>query len=220
MYRAIGLALLTVACTQPSGSNQTTESTNTTVGSAIQKKGTQEISAADGPFGYVMGQSIDRLGLEKMDRPGYYRTSTPPKPHDDFESVVIEAYPETGICLIRGVGKDIDGDGSGATVRGKVQELAEALATRYGEGKKLDNCSGGDVQCDSQFWMMTLEGGERYYGYEWMRQTEKMKTSDIGSIDVGARAGSISTSYALIEYNSSNKATCDNARRASSASSL
>jgi len=220
MFRAIGLALLAAGCAPPSGSNQTTDAGNATLESATQQDKSQEIAAADGPFGYAMGQSIDRLGLEKMDKPGLYQTSTPPKPHDDFETIVVEAYPETGICRIRGVGRDLDGDGSGASVRGKVQELAEALSTRYGEGKKVDNCSGGDIECGSQFWMMTLNGGERYHGYEWMRQTEKMKATSIGSIDVAARASDISTSYALVEYHSNNKAACDKARRASSASSL
>jgi hypothetical protein len=208
--------LATAACSPQGNSNGTMEA----AGKPSVEESDGKVAAQDGPFGYLMGQSIAGLGLEKMDKPGIYQTATPPKPHDDFETVVVEAYPETGICRIRGIGKDLENDGSGAAVQGKVTELANALATRYGEGHKINGCSGGDIQCESQFWMMTLNGGERYFGYEWTRQNDKMKASNIGGVDVLARAGDINTSFAIVEYNSSKKAACDKARRASTAASL
>lgn len=211
----LALGVLICACTQQGVSNESSGNS-----SHLASNEKSAVEPADGPFGYSMGQSIDKLGLEKTEKAGLYQTTSPPKAHDDFEQVAVEAYPSTGICRIRGIGKNIEGDGSGAAVRGKVTELAEALATRYGEGHKLDRCSGGDIQCEGQFWMMTLDGGERYYGYEWTRQSEKMKAANIGAIDVVARAADISTSYPIVEYNSSNKAACEKARRASSASSL
>lgn len=159
-------------------------------------------------------------GATPLEKPGYYEVTALPKPHPDFESVVLVAYPDTGICEIRGIGRTIEGDGSGGRIRAKVDDLSDALSTKYGKSTKFDRCSGGEIQCDGQFWMMTLDSGERAYGHEWTTQNDTMRKNKVGEIYVGAAAVNIQASYPLLEFHSDNKTGCDKAEKASSVSSL
>lgn len=179
------------------------------------------VKVGDGPFGFEFGMSIaDVKGASPLEKPGFYEVTSPPKSHPDFEGVVLVAYPETGICQIRGVGRTIEGDGSGGQVRAKVDALSEALSTKYGQATKFSHCSGGEIQCDDQFWMMTLDGGERAYGYEWVEPNEAMEKNRIGEIYVAASALNIQASYPRIEFHSEDKAGCNKAEKATSVSSL
>lgn len=177
--------------------------------------------ARDGPFGFEMGQSIrDVVGAEKIDAPGLYRVNSPPKSHSDFEAIILEAYPDTGICKIRGIGRDLLGDGAGASIRGKVDDLAKALETKYGAPRKSDRCIADRIKCDPSFWMMTLDDNERVYAYLWESQSEGMKAANIGEIAVGAAATNIQDSYPILEFYSADASACEAARNSSSADAL
>jgi len=159
-------------------------------------------------------------GAKALEEPNLFELANPPKSHPDIESVVIVAYPRTGICTIRGIGRNLDGDGAGISIRTKVDALAEALGSKYGKGEKHDGCAGGDVACEAQFWMMTLSGGERVYAYEWNTQNENMKKNGLGQIFAAAQAADIQTTYPVLEFHSASKAACDAASKESSASAL
>lgn len=178
------------------------------------------IAARAGPFGFDMGQKIDRVdGAEEL-RPNLYEVTSPPKPHPDFESVVLGAFDGTGICTIRGLGRDLENDGGGLSIRAKVDSLAEALEVKYGKPTKIDACSGDDITCDEKFWMMFLREGRRAYGYTWPSQNSAMKAAGIGDLVVLAQAGDISTSYPVLEFNSAEAEECRAAENAASAAAL
>ena len=181
----------------------------------------EAVEARDGPFGFDMGQSIDEVaGASKLDTPGFYVVDSAPKAHPDFEAVVLEAYPDTGICMIRGIGRNIVGDGAGSAIRSKVDSLAKALETKYGEPEKGDVCIANRIKCNPDFWMMTLDDNERMYGFRWSKQNEQMSSADIGLLGVQAKAANIQDTYPLLEFQSSNTKTCEAARNASSADAL
>lgn len=213
--RIIGLALL---ATVGGCSVETTPENSAATGVASPEQA-KASNAKDGPFGFEMGQAVDGLALEKGPHPNHYTTGSPPRPHSEFETVAVIAFPETGICQIRGIGRNKDNDGNGSNVRASVDALASAMATKYGKGSLVDACSGGSVQCENQFWMMTLNGGERFYGYGWETPNKQMKSAHIGTIYAYARAGDISTSYSMVEYTSSNP-ECKEAEKKASAEAL
>ncbi|MEH6685542.1 MAG: hypothetical protein V7664_13695 [Qipengyuania sp.] len=178
-------------------------------------------TAGDGPFGFGMGMPISEVdGATRMENPTQYRVSSPPKSHPDIEFVILEAYPETGICAIRGIGYDIAADGSGSTVRSKVDQLASALESKYGSQEKIDICTSGDIACASEYWMMTMSQGERAYAYIWDKPSEAMQKAALSNITLAARASSIATSYLVLEFYSDETASCETAQNASSAASL
>lgn len=172
----------------------------------------------DGPFGLAIGQPISEVKTKEIE-PGIFQVTSVPKPHSDFEYVVAQAYSSTGICAIRGVGKPLQNDSDGSGVRGEVKELAEALASKYGQGQSIDQCNAGDVECEDQFWMMTLSEGGRNFGYGWIKPTSEMKKAGIETISLLAQADNYTTSRVLVEYMSESKA-CVAARKSSKASGL
>ncbi len=174
----------------------------------------------DGPFGFAMGQPISEVPEAKESEPGFYTVTSPPKPHPDFEMIALEAYPDTGICTIRGIGRDLQSDGGGASIRTKVDSLSEALKTKYGMPRKNDRCYGNDISCRNEFWMMTLSSNERIYGYFWEKPNEAMKAANIGEIAVGAMASNIADTYPVLEFYSEDVEACETARNAVSAEAL
>ena len=67
---------------------------------------------------------------------------------------------------------------------------------------------------------MSLNDGERFYGYAWKAQNALMKASKLEHILVAAGATNIQTSYPIVEYHSADEAACDRARKGVAASSL
>jgi hypothetical protein len=176
--------------------------------------------AHSGPFGYKMGQSVgDIEGAQELE-PNLYEVKSPPKPHPDFEAVVLEAFPGPGVCTIRGIGRDLVNDGTGLDIRQKVDALAEALEGKYGKPRKIDVCSGDDITCREDFWMMFLGNGRRAYGYSWDSQNPAMEAAGISSIAVGAQAADISTSYPILEFYSADADKCQAAKNSASAAAL
>jgi len=213
---AICLALTIGGCDVPKVTQQPSDNHNRVATEGSSK----QVAARSGPFGFNMGQSIEGLSLEKLEKASFYIASSPPKSHPDIETVVIEAYPETGICQIRGVGRDISNDGDGLQVRQQVKDLAGALETKYGSRRLVNRCSGGDIQCRNDFWMMTLNDGERFYGYHWDKAKLADKPGTMGEITVAAAASNINDSYPIVEYHSAKVRECEKARKSVSATSL
>jgi hypothetical protein len=177
-------------------------------------------SVNNGPFGIGIGQSITDLGeTTKLDAPGLYKIESPPKPHSAFETVVVVAYPETGVCVIRGIGRNIDNDGAGVATRGAVDELADALRTKYGSARKIDTCFGSG-SCNPEYWMMYMSNNERYYGYEFKEKSTVFQSLKLREVDVAARVSDTQTGYAIVEYQGTNKESCDAAAKRGSAESL
>lgn len=177
------------------------------------------VPSGNGPFGIEMGSKLSNLGKsEPLPKAGMFEIKEVGRPDPEMESVLVEAYPTSGVCQIRGIGRDLQNDGAGSSGRAAVEQLAEALRTKYGAGKKLDSCSGGDVACESEFFMMTLRQGERYYGYSW--ENLKGRSDHIGSIYLALSASDSSTTYPVVEYHSDKTTECKAAAAKLKASSL
>lgn len=173
----------------------------------------------DGPFGIAMGQDVEGLNLIEIDNPTYRRVADIPLAHPEFEGVLVRAYPDVGVCEIKGVGRDNIGDGSGAQVRAQVDNLASALETKYGKPKKIDICAGGEIACENQFWMMSLLNGERHYGYQWQK-TDDLKKANLDYVLVHAGASSIADTWTGIEYGSADTDACKAAENKAKSSAL
>ena len=218
-YLTTAIAVVGLAACAPANDSDALGEADAAMQEAVMSEAADK--ARDGPFGFDIGQPIDEVrGAEKIDAPGLYRVNSPPKPHSDFEVVILEAYPSTGICTIRAIGKDLVGDGAGISIRGKVDSLSEALATKYGQPRKLDRCAADRIKCQDRFWMMTLDDNERAYAYMWEKPNEAMKAANIGELGVGASASNIQDTYPVIEFYSADVRACDAARNASSADAL
>ena len=216
------LSLLFVA-----GCNQGTETTKNPNATQIAQTDSpvrftkQRPAIVNGPFGIAIGQSIESIGkTSKLDKPGLYIVDAPPKPSSAFETVVIVAFPETGVCQIRGVSADFENDSAGLRARGAVDELAEAMATKYGPAKKTDACYGSDSLCQSNYWMMTLSDNQRFYGYAFNGRDGVYRDTHISSVDLNLQGKNLNTSYILLEYKGDNTVACERAMKKAKADAL
>jgi hypothetical protein len=204
-----------------SGCNEKSDGNLGSTDSSATNPQAAEEKFSDGPFGIKVGGSFAQVSnWDKLDKEGFFSSNSPPNPHPDFESVVVEAYSTSGVCTVRGVGRNNEGDGAGSAVQSQVEQLAKALETKYGPYQTVNICSGGDIACQSDFWMMNLGNGEIVWGKKWEKQSEAMKQAGVKSIYLVAQAADINTSYPVIEFETDKGEACTAARNKASVKAL
>jgi hypothetical protein len=117
----------------------------------------------EAPFGLRMGQPVAE-GAQSF-KPGWYSVPHPPRDEPDLVKAAVEAFPETGICVVQGVSAEIGDDADGARTRAAIDAVAQRLSATYGAPQKLDACSG--FACAPEDWTQDLQTGDRRYGYRW-----------------------------------------------------
>lgn len=163
-------------------------------------------SKGDGSFGLDLKDGPSRLQISKdgaNPEKGFYLLTAVPSPSPQFSTYAVIAFDKVGICEIRAFSDEIAGDSLGAQTRGVVDRLADALSLKYGKGRALDYCAGGDVACEQQFWAMSLSNGERAYAHLW--ETTK---PPIRSIAVSATADNLSRLSVRLDYEIGDAKAC------------
>lgn len=190
-----------------------------TGGNANKAKGAFSVEATQinrgGPFGLAAGMPMSELKIVKDEGEGSYEIA-PPMTHADFDYYGVTAYPDTGVCSVLASSHDIPAGSNGSPVRSKIDEIAGAMALKYGAGTPIDICTGGEVSCMDQFWTMTLLQKDRSYGYKWDKPTVPMKRARVREIYVLASGVDINTGNVLVGYRFDNYPKCEaNAQKAS-----
>ena len=124
----------------------------------------------DGPFGYDIGANVDSYSdCTSMDgNPGYYRCTAPAKPHPDMEMYLVQAFPSTGVCLIKGIGKDIDENGWGSTTKAAIDRIVTQIESVYGSSTdETDLLMPTSIWDENDEWLMGIKQDDRYYFYTW-----------------------------------------------------
>ncbi len=174
--------------------------------------------AHDGPFGIAMGEPLSEVGPVNPQGAGDYTVLKPPRPSPLFASVIIEAFPSTGVCTIIGATTDILLDTSGSQTRQKVDDDAAALATKYGAPRKGANCTGTQDEC-STLWPLEVMQGAANYAYLWTFNGPP-RDDKIASVVLAAAASGPSRTYVALEYDSANAEACAEASKAAKAAGL
>ena len=115
-------------------------------------------SLADGPFGVTMGQDPGLLKecKPRTERPGWYICSALPRTHPDMEAYQVQAFPETGVCFVKAIGKDIQINPFGTSLKAKVDSLEAQVAETYGRSQKRDFLRSGSVWKEAAEWTTGL----------------------------------------------------------------
>ncbi len=155
-------------------------------------------------FGVPMGAQVRKLEGAKAFKPGWFQLAAPPKPDPRFAKVAVEAFADTGVCVVQAVSPEITGDPSGARLRLAMDRLADDFSVVYGQPQKLDSCHGG--ACAPDLWGEDLQTGDRRYGYRW----EMHDASDhaVREVSVVAVAHSVSSSVFLAQFDSGDLTRC------------
>ena len=151
-------------------------------------------------FGLQMGWDLhaltrNNISYEQIDSsPGYYIVSPVPSPHSSFETYVVRVDSDEGIFWIKGIGKDIETNGYGFTIKSEFEKLRGQLSSVYGDIKVIDWLMPGSIWDEPDDWMYGLKTGDRFYFGQWEAQ------SGFSEIMIGAYANSGSSGYISVEY--------------------
>jgi hypothetical protein len=161
---------------------------------------------ADGAsaFGIPMGASVRKLQGAKAFKPGWYRLAAPPKPDPRFAQVAVEAFADTGVCVVQAVGPEITGDPTGVAIRTAIDRLADDFSKVYGAPQRLDSCS--NAACVAELWGEDLQAGARRYGYRW--ELHDAPENGVREVSVIASPHSVSSYVFLVQFDSGALSTC------------
>jgi hypothetical protein len=161
---------------------------------------------ADGhaAFGVRMGSPVRALAGARSFKPGWYQLAAPPKPDPRFAQVAVEAFGDTGVCVIQAVSPEVTGDPTGAKIRAAIDRLADDFSAVYGAPQRLDSCS--DAACAPELWGEDLQAGARRYGYRW--EMHDSPNDGVREVSVVAMAHSVSSSVFLAQFDSGALTSC------------
>lgn len=170
---------------------------------------TSTLVRAEGPFGVTMGTPIASYPtcVKVADQPGFYKCASVPKPHPAFEAYVLQAFPETGVCYIKAIGKNISDGGSGVQTKLAMAELSGQITAKYGTAPKLYDFNNSGTFDEPQYWVLSLKEKSRTYGDMWTfaPPTE----TGVATITLSAVALDTSTTFIAAEFEFSNNTRCD-----------
>jgi hypothetical protein len=161
-------------------------------------------SSGKDAFGVAMGEKVSQLAGAKEFKPGWYQLPAAPKPDPRFSKIAVEAFGETGVCVVQAVGPEITADPTGAKLRLAIDRLADDFSMVYGAPQKLDSCS--DAACAPDLWTQDLQTGDRHYGYRWaLHDSPKGAVREVSVIAV---AHSVSSAVYLAQFDSGDLTAC------------
>lgn len=177
--------------------------------------------AFSGPFGLEMGMTVKELGSGfSEEQPGLYLSSTVPNPHSAFEAYVAKVGPKTGLCWIKAIGKDINANSYGTSLKSAFDDMRSRLSNTYGGSELFDVLLPGALWDDPDEYMMSLVQGERFLMASWDDSTDANLPENMTDLSLLASATNRSTGYLAIEYTFVNEAECEANINASEDSAL
>ena len=174
-------------------------------GAAVQEAAPAASKNAS-PFGFEFGMSkekvIQKLGKNAVAKDGEVNVvfSTAPNPHPDFDSYIVAFSPQRGLLKITALSRDIETSDDGSELRSKFNFFLSALRDKYGKADKdFDFCKGNDVECESEYFMMTLKEKNRYLNSFWSRAKAGLP-SPLTTVAIDAAALGMNKGYIKISY--------------------
>lgn len=165
----------------------------------------------DGPFGITIGSDIDEYSScsPVEGTPGYYQCASVPNPHSAFDFYVVFSTQSQGVCLIRGVGENLDDTSYGVATKSKTDEIAGQIASNYGEHTSIMDQVLPDFIWDSNSdWLMAIRQSERMYAYVWDSEEGYTPRNGVSQVYVAAAATGRSTGYVTVEFVGENNDDC------------
>lgn len=172
-----------------------------------------------GPFGFDDTAAPDPSFCTKRDSGGlWYECTSAPKPHPNFEYYLIKYHESTGTCFLKGIGKTIETNVYGTSLKSSMEKLESQISSVYGAAvDNLDRLLPGSIWDEPEDYMMSLRKNERIRIIKW--ETDSAQYG-FRTIYLGAGALSVETAYINIEYYYPSDDQCEKISEESEASSF
>lgn len=169
-------------------------------------------AAKDGPFGFQFGDDPKAYSSCKpRDKTGFYECETAPKSHPDFTTYVIMAAEGYGICVIKGVGPNIETDPFGLALRKKADDIADQVSIKYGRPELVDKLASWSMLSSQNEWTASMSKNERKYSYAWKSDNQNKFMQEISDIYVYTKAVDREFGYIVAEFYAKNFDECQSA---------
>lgn len=142
------------------------------------------------PFGIKMYSHLDELDvLGEFDDAKYI--VTPPKPHPNFETYLVQATPNLGVVWIKAVSPLICNDAYGNLTIQAMERIRGQLELRYGPGELTDYLMFDSIWSEPRDWSNAVEANERVYSFTWEKKPHlicpsKLRQSILEHWELGA----------------------------------
>jgi len=172
---------------------------------------TLEISgqAMAGPFGLEKGMTLKQIDNAQQVAPGKYKVASVPKPHSAFGSYIVQIGPQSGLCWIKGIGKDVGTSVYGLELKSAFNQMKEKLEHTYGMPEVIDRLLPGSIWNEPKDWMMALIKKERLLAAIWSEKSKATLPIDLRSVSLIASAMKTNFGYIAVEYSFINESDCD-----------
>lgn len=164
-------------------------------------------AAMAGPFGLDMGMTLGELGNPKSLGKGMYALDVP-KPHSAFERYAGQVGPRSGLCWIKAMGRPMESNPYGSTVKAAFEDVKRRLEAIYGTPEVFDRLLPGSSWRDSKDWMKSLQKRERLFHAKW-DSAKAALPSNLDSIFLYAYANGSESGGVAIEYSFANEKDCE-----------
>lgn len=172
-------------------------------------------SAHAGAFGIDMGTPVSTLKVVdtvEADGPLKGYSVVPPLPNSEFESYLVLATKETGVCKVIGLGKIHENDSSGDDVKADFKGMLAALSGKYGEPTSYDFLRDGALWSRENDWAASINQNERVLVSFWSPKASASQTISIVQLEVDAQ--NLHDTYLKLVYEFSNFETCQQIKQA------
>lgn len=194
------VALFMSACDQTTAGKTAAETIGETPKRAVNAGG-------GGPFGLEKGMTLEQIAAGPGEiAPGVYSLNSVPKPHSAFETYVAKVGQKSGLCLLKGIGRDISTNVYGEQLEGEFNKLKDRLQEIYGTPKVTDMLYAGSIWDEPKDWMMALVQQERVLQAVW---EPKSNVGGLEMIGLAAKPNGTDSGYLILEYHFTNKTECE-----------
>jgi hypothetical protein len=161
------------------------------------------------PFGLRQGMSVEQLGAKAADiGGGMYKLTSVPRPHPDVEFYVAQVSPRTGLCYVKGVGKQVRTSAYGTELRSQFENIRDEISATYGRYRSVDMLLSDSIWNGPRDWMAGLADRQRLLFAQWTKETRANLSPPLASVFLGANAKSNESGYVVVEYYFDNEPEC------------
>jgi hypothetical protein len=161
------------------------------------------------PFGLKQGMSVEELGAKAAHMGGgMYKVTSVPLPNPDLEFYVAQVSPRTGLCYVKGVGKQVRTSAYGTELLSQFESIRDQTSATYGKYRNVDMLLSDSMWAGPRDWMAGLAERQRLLFAHWAKETRANLAPHLTNVYVGAVAKTSESGHVVVEYYFDNEPDC------------